>query len=350
MPIDFTQYKLSAIKSPIDNRDYVSTAVIPIDSILPPKLSHKASTDIVLDQGPYGICVGCSGAGLKNKQEQKSGTLPIGGFSPVYLYTLCKQIDGIPNIWGTYPRTSLQVLIKDGILPYDDMPISVIDGLGGKLPEITPAQIAKATPYKIASYAQVPLSNLLAVKQALVNGPVKFALGVANQFFNPEQGRFIAPPSGTLYGGHDVLLVGYDDDMMYTYADGRTEKGFLELQNSWGKHWGNGGYAYVPYSALDWKWPVSNGIEFIWEMWSAVDFDQSPVKPKYWRIQTGAFSVKTNAQNYQAQLKLKGLATYLVYIDGLWKVQLGAFLLETNCRNEAARVKALGISNFVTYY
>ena len=357
MGIDYTKYPLSALVSPVDHRDFITTAAIPRDIQLPSKFSFKDKIKTILNQETYGICVGCAAADMKNVQEVADNNLPTNGFSPVYLYTLAKQIDGIPNIWGTYPRAAMQVLSEKGTLPYDDMPVSVLDSSGGKLPTITQDQINKAMPQKISSYAQVPL-DIMALKQAMVStqSPVMISVSVTDSFYYPEQNKYIAKPNSHYYGGHEIVVIGYDDDMTYTYANGETHKGFIEIQNSWTANWANGGFAYIPYDALGWYLPAPYpyvGACFIVELWSSID-DHSdmpqPVKPRYWRIQTGAFSIKTNAQNYQVQLKQKGLSTYLVFVDNLWKVQLGAYLIEQNSRNYSATLKTQGINNFVVYY
>jgi len=70
-----------------------------------------------------------------------------------------------------------------------------------------------------------------------------------------DQGRFDFPAvdevdgrlvSRAAYrGGHEVLLVGYEDDVR--------EKGggrFL-VRNSWGEGWGDGGYGTVPYAYVE---------------------------------------------------------------------------------------------------
>ena len=308
LDIDFKQYKLLTHKSPEDHRDFITTAIIPQDIILPSKFSLKDKIKITLDQKQYGICAGCAGADMKNVQEVVDSNVPNNGFSPVYLYTLAKQIDGIPNVEGTYPRSIMQVLSNKGALPYNEMPISVLDTLGGKLPTITQDQINKSMPSKIASYAQVPKDiNISALKQAMVStqSPVIMGIAVSNSFYYPEQRKYVAKPVGTMYGGHAITVVSYDDNMTFTYQDGTTEVGFIEIHTSWSSNWANEGFAYIPYSAMNWVFG-NNQWPFIFEMWSSIDEHSDapqPEKPKYWRINTGSFLVKTNAQNYQIQLK-----------------------------------------------
>jgi C1A family cysteine protease len=71
----------------------------------------------------------------------------------------------------------------------------------------------------------------------------------------------IPPPHGTMIGGHAVCFVGYDDT-----------KDLLKFKNSWGTHWGDNGYGYLPYSY------VLTGM--LWDLWTAFtqeNFDNASV-------------------------------------------------------------------------
>jgi len=335
------------IPSPPDSRDYISTAAIPQDLSLPSKFSLRNKVKYILDQGSTSMCVGFASANLKNIQEVDDNNLPDKGFSPLYVYTLCKQLDGIPNMKGTYPRIAMQVL-SQGILPENDLPFNNDDT---HLPTITDAQKQKASPYKIKSYAQIPVSNLDALKQALVTqGAVSAALSVTYPFYYPEQNKYINKPMGQFYGGHNIDITGFDDDMTFTFSNGITEKGFIEIFNSWG-NWADGGFAYVPYSSINWQ--TDNGYPFWFEWWTSIDDHgdaPQPDKPKYWRVQVGAFSQKSNANNEAQKLKSLGYNTYIVFINNLYKCQLGAFSVETNARKLSAELKNKGIDNFIVYY
>lgn len=67
-----------------------------------------------------------------------------------------------------------------------------------------------------------------------------------------------------------------------------------------------------------------------------------------YRVQTGAFSVKTNADKLAAELKGKGFDTYIVQVDGLYKVQVGAYSVRANADAMAAKLTAAGYKNFIT--
>lgn len=67
-----------------------------------------------------------------------------------------------------------------------------------------------------------------------------------------------------------------------------------------------------------------------------------------YRVQTGAFSKKANADALAAKLKAKGFDTYIVTVGGLYKVQVGAYSVKANADATAAKLKAAGYENFIT--
>ena len=67
-----------------------------------------------------------------------------------------------------------------------------------------------------------------------------------------------------------------------------------------------------------------------------------------YRVQTGAFAVKANADKLAAELKGKGFDTYVVQVDGLYKVQVGAYSVRANADAMAAKLTAAGYKNFIT--
>lgn len=67
-----------------------------------------------------------------------------------------------------------------------------------------------------------------------------------------------------------------------------------------------------------------------------------------YRVQTGAFKNKDNANALAASLKAKGFDTYMIQVDGLYKVQLGAFKVRANADALMFKVKAAGFDAFIT--
>lgn len=67
-----------------------------------------------------------------------------------------------------------------------------------------------------------------------------------------------------------------------------------------------------------------------------------------YRVQTGAFSKKANADAMEKKLKAKGFDTYMVQSDGLYKVQVGAYSVKANAEAMLKKVKASGFDAFIT--
>lgn len=122
----------------------------------------------------------------------------------------------------------------------------------------TPAGVALA--HQIQDFTRLfdPMDNnkVLPVKKALAEGhPVVLAMGVPGdnergrsfvsqgmrkpkaEVWTPTQADYGSPPAM----GHAVVIVGYDDDKF---------GGAVEVMNSWGKRWGQGGFMWMRYTDL----------------------------------------------------------------------------------------------------
>lgn len=76
-----------------------------------------------------------------------------------------------------------------------------------------------------------------------------------------------------------------------------------------------------------------------------------PSKPStgtLYRVQTGAFKVKSNADALVKKVKAAGFDTYMVEDGGLYKVQVGAFSNKANADAMAAKLKVKGFHAFIT--
>lgn len=67
-----------------------------------------------------------------------------------------------------------------------------------------------------------------------------------------------------------------------------------------------------------------------------------------YRVQTGAFSKKANADALVKKLEAAGYDTYMVQVDGLYKVQTGAYSKKANADAQVKKLKADGFDAFVT--
>ena len=67
-----------------------------------------------------------------------------------------------------------------------------------------------------------------------------------------------------------------------------------------------------------------------------------------YRVQTGAFSKKANADAMLAKVKAKGFDTYMVKVGDLYKIQVGAFKVKANTEAMLKKLKAAGFDGFIT--
>lgn len=77
----------------------------------------------------------------------------------------------------------------------------------------------------------------------------------------------------------------------------------------------------------------------------------TPSKPAtgtLYRVQTGAFSKKTNADGLLAKIKKAGFDAFIVQSGGMYKVQVGAFSKKENADAMLKKIKAAGYDAFIT--
>ena len=79
-----------------------------------------------------------------------------------------------------------------------------------------------------------------------------------------------------------------------------------------------------------------------------VPWSDTPVVP-LWRVQTGAFSVRANADKLMADLKKDRFDAFIVEntTKRLWRVQIGAFSVRANAENLMVQIKKAGYDAFV---
>ena len=76
----------------------------------------------------------------------------------------------------------------------------------------------------------------------------------------------------------------------------------------------------------------------------------APEKPSgsLYRVQTGAFKVKANADAMLAKVKAKGFSAYVTKVGELYKIQVGAFKVKANAEAMMKKLQAAGFSAFIT--
>ena len=160
--------------------------------------------------------------------------------------------------------------------------------------DITEQQMEEAMKYRLASYEQIWVGGnhalgkvdgkleltttedgkalLNKVKEALNAGNVVVTggLSAAWQYSSnkdPDTGKSLGKivdtgtlgkktdhamiySRGDLAGGHQLSIVGYDDEIAFE-VNGVTLKGAFQVSNSWGEDWMNDGYVWLMYDALN---------------------------------------------------------------------------------------------------
>lgn len=214
-----------------------------------------------------GSCVGNATADSVEVLNSIEG-LPKVQLSRLFIYSLCRtlmdtDLDGRADLDkddGTYIRLAFDVLSRFGVCR-EDIPKSQggwpydIDWSTRKPKDlhISPSLKAMraATGHRIHSYYRIDESGgarIDAILEALRgNHPVVFGTQVNRAFTQLQNAGPVGPPSGDTVGGHAMMLCGYD----------RT-KGFL-MHNSWGKGWGEDGFAYLTEDYLAW--------DHTWDIW-----------------------------------------------------------------------------------
>ena len=209
------------IPSPPDKRDVLTSEVFPevkrIPETCPPPFDLT-----VLNQNGYPHCVGYACAAMKQEKEMRERKALI--FDGDWIYKKCKEMDGLPNLRGTYLRIGMKVLQKIGAKPKDE-------------------KEEEAGKYKIGGYARVDTISFENLKKAIfVNGAVLAGFKGSNEGW---RSAYIRPPKANERAwGHAVLLIGYT-------------KNYLIGLNSWGERWGDKGLFYVPRNYMPFEaWSV----------------------------------------------------------------------------------------------
>lgn len=71
-------------------------------------------------------------------------------------------------------------------------------------------------------------------------------------------------------------------------------------------------------------------------------------KDVLYRVQVGAYGVKSNADAQLQRVKAAGFDTYMVQAGGYYKIQVGAYSVKANADATLAKLKAAGFDAFIT--
>jgi hypothetical protein len=180
-----------------------------------------------VNQGPYGVCVAATVAGVLEAIEHKQRGIYI-PTSIKYIYGNRK--DGDFQGEGMVPREALQAASRFGAPRVSLLP-GITDYPQSKQ-AVTPDLDGEGLPYRIRAYVALSTLQDISDYMCLYDLPVVFGMMVTDTFINVPSNGMIPAPGGEMLGGHCMKAVGI--------LNGR-----LVLQNHWGNTWGDCGVGHL---------------------------------------------------------------------------------------------------------
>ncbi len=205
--------------------------------VLPPKVSLRAGMPPVYNQGQLGSCTANALAAQLDYTRHLQGEDFIGP-SRLFIYFNERDMEGTTNSdSGAMGRDGIKSLATQGVCPETEWPYNILNFA------VRPPKkcYQDAIKFESVSYKRVDHTDLHAIRSALARKlPISMGFTVYESFESPEvaeTGIMPIPHIGEqIMGGHEVLIVGYDDS-----------KGCVEVRNSWSDSWGDQGYFWMPY-------------------------------------------------------------------------------------------------------
>ena len=194
-----TDMSLGRRENPVDARDGLHRMAMVLPGVPTPLPLTKMWRGGLLrnNQGSVGACVGMAGANWMQCWPTYTRITNQTGFD---LYNACKAVpDAWPGQEGTSSRFLMEVLRAQG---------RVARYLWG------------TTPAEVNEWVRGV-------------GPVLVGIEWTRDMFNPDADGTLRP-TGTVVGGHEVLVRGYDH---------RRDR--YRIRNSWGSEWGDRGEAWI---------------------------------------------------------------------------------------------------------
>jgi hypothetical protein len=215
---------------------------------LPPRVDLSPQLPPPRSQTPSRTCVSwaVTYAAGSNAMQRADNEHRLVALSPAFTYALA---GGTPTCQrGTSISRTLEILRTIGALPLEDF----IFDANACAREPSRDEMTRATRWRIKGWSRVDAHDLAAVKGQLARGkPVIFGMPVGPRFQAHRSADVLsALDSGTGLSGHAMVLIGYDDSRQA-----------FRLQNSYGREWGDNGYAWISYTA--WQQVVFDGHGFV---------------------------------------------------------------------------------------
>jgi len=263
---------------------------VPVDIIDVPQSSGSLPSSCDLSEEPYFPCIrhqvgsSCSawattyyqfGFQVAQNNAWIAKNDPTKQMSPKFVYNLCNNGTDL----GISLEEAYEVLSKQGSVPYSQFPSSSVNPLEHKEWFTDTEVMRQSLKYRVSEYTlarfspptedtpinEGPESSCLnTMKSYLMSGHV---LVISTYFYSwdydhlPMQtdteltNQLVCTKSVGYSGYHAMAVVGYNDDIWYDYnQDGikqDNEMGAFKLANSHGTEYGNDGFIWVMYDALN---------------------------------------------------------------------------------------------------
>lgn len=239
--IKVIQAKLGHIKDVHDPRDLKYTAAVKPGGGVQSKFSLKNALPPVLNQGDLGSCVSNAVSNTLMYIDMKNKHPKTILYSRLFNYYNARALEGsVQSDSGCQIRDAIKVVNKVGstdeqiwpyiIKKYVEKPVQLA---------YTDALKKTVTKYRRVNQTRADIKSCLSSGYPVIIGITCYTSMFTTACYNT--GAIPMPKRGEqVYGGHCILLVGYDDAAQ-TY----------EFQNSWGAMWGNKGFGTIPYAYIE---------------------------------------------------------------------------------------------------
>ncbi|MCB1812448.1 MAG: hypothetical protein KDK04_12130 [Candidatus Competibacteraceae bacterium] len=210
------------------------------DRPVPQQVDLRAYCSAVENQGQIGSCTANAAVGaLEYHYLRRDGRSPE--LSRLFVYYNARRLRGSlqQDTGATIPEAMAALLAygacREELWPYNPMLFAA---------EPPPHAYQDGKQHEAVHYARV--NGIQGVIHALADGfPVAFGTYLPARCYQEAASTGLMPEpteaerNATPQGGHAMLIVGYDQHAQHVI-----------VRNSWGEHWGDGGYCKIPFQLI----------------------------------------------------------------------------------------------------